>query len=70
MEVEYIDWLQEDFKSDPWITYRFRKFTANPKRTPWKHQRKLKRQHQVNYLTNWMIGSFIAWPVAAMIGRR
>ena len=42
-EVEYIDWLQEDFKSDPWITYRFRKYTANPKRIPWKNTRQLKR---------------------------
>jgi hypothetical protein len=45
MEVEYIDWLQEDLKSDPWVTYRFRKFTANPKRVPWKNTRYIKRQY-------------------------
>ena len=37
MEVEYIDWLREDFKSDPWVTLRFRKFMAGPKRIPWKN---------------------------------
>jgi hypothetical protein len=42
-ENKYIDWLQEDFKSDPWVTYRFRKFTANPKRIPWKNARRIKR---------------------------
>lgn len=43
MENEYMDWLQDDFKSDPWVTYRFRKYTANPKRIPWKNQRRIKR---------------------------
>ena len=44
MENEYMDWLQEDFKQDPWVTYRFRKYTANPKRIPWKNTRQIKRQ--------------------------
>lgn len=39
MEVEYIDWLQNDLKSDPWLTHRFRKYTCNPKRIPWKNTR-------------------------------
>lgn len=69
MEVEYINWLQEDFKSDPWVTYRFRKYTANPKRIPWKNTRRIKRQSQFTFMTNWTICSFIAWPFAAMLGR-
>ena len=69
MENEYMDWLQEDFKSDPWITYRFRKYTANPKRVPWKNQRRLKRQQQFTFAINWAVGSVLAWPLAALIGR-
>ena len=69
METEYMDFLQADMKSDPWVTYRFRKYTANPKRIPWKNQRKLKRQYQFTFATNWAIGSILAWPVAAMFGR-
>ena len=69
MEVEYIDWLQEDFKSDPWLTPRFRKFTANPKRTPWKNQRRMKRTYQYTFTVNWILGSAITWPIAAYIGR-
>lgn len=68
-EVEYIDWLQEDFKSDPWLTYRFRKYTANPKRIPWKNTRQIKRQHQYTFGINWLIGSLLSWPLAAMVGR-
>jgi len=69
MEVDYIDWLREDFKSDPWVTFRFRKFTANPKRIPWKNQRRLKRQHQFTFCVNWAVGAALFWPFAAMIGR-
>lgn len=70
MEVEYIDWLQKDFQSDPWVTYRFRKFTANPKRIPWKNTRNLKRQYTFTFCVNWVVASFAVWPVAAAIGRR
>ena len=69
MEVEYIDWLKEDMKSDPWVTFRFRKYMASPKRIPWKNQRQLKHQHQWTFIINWMIGSALFWPVATMIGR-
>jgi hypothetical protein len=68
-EVEYIDWLQEDFKSDPWLTYRFRKYMAGPKRIPWKNMRELKRQYQYNYFLTWMAGAALTWPVATLIGR-
>ena len=44
-ENEYMQFLAEDFRSDPWLTFRFRKYTANPKRIPWKHSRQLKRQY-------------------------
>lgn len=69
-EIEYIDWLQEDFKSDPWVTYRFRKYTANPKRIPWKNQRRIKRQYQYTFAVNWLVGSALSWPLAAYIGRQ
>ena len=38
-EDDYVDWFAADFRSDPWLTYRFRKYTANPKRIPWKNNR-------------------------------
>ena len=68
-QIEYIDWLQDDLRSDPWITHRFRKYTAGPKRIPWKNQRQLKRQYQFTFMCNWIMGSALAWPIAAMIGR-
>ena len=35
---EYMDWLAADIRSDPWITLRFKKYMANPKRVPWKNK--------------------------------
>jgi len=52
------------------VTYRFRKFTANPKRIPWKNTRNLKRQYTFTFCVNWVVASFAVWPVAAAIGRR
>lgn len=56
--------------SDPWITYRFRKYTAGPKRWPWKNQREVKRQYQYTFLANAMLGAFLTAPVAVWVGRR
>ena len=69
MEREYMDWLQADFKSDPWITHRFRKYTANPKRIPWKNYRELRRQYQYNFAFTWVVGSIATWPIAVYIGK-
>jgi hypothetical protein len=41
MENEYMDFLEESFRSDPWIHFRFRKFMAGPKRIPWKNAREI-----------------------------
>lgn len=69
MEDDYVDWLQNDLKSDPWVTYRFRKYTANPKRIPWKNMRELKRQYQYNFVVTWIGGAILTWPIAAWIGK-
>lgn len=69
MENEYIDFLQEDFKSDPWLTFRFRKYTANPKRIPWKKSIELKREYQREFLLTWIIGAAVSLPIASMVGK-
>jgi len=43
---------------------------AGPKRIPWKNTRHIKRQYQFKFCVNWLLGSFLTWPIAAMIGRR
>lgn len=70
MENEYMDFLQDDLMSDPWVTYRFRKHMASPKRIPWKNQYKIKKQYQSMFLMNWIIGGALFWPAACIIGRR
>ena len=57
-------------KSDPWVTYRFRKYTASPKRIPWKNQREIKWQHYHTFAIHWALGATLFWPVATVIGRK
>lgn len=65
-----MDFLAEDMRSDPWVTYRFHKYMAGPKRIPWKNHRAIHRQYQTTFATHWLLGSVIAWPIASIIGRR
>jgi hypothetical protein len=54
---------------DPWITYRFRKYMAGPKRWPWKNSREQHRQYQYTFFVNGCIGALLTWPVAIWVAR-
>jgi hypothetical protein len=69
-ENEYMEFLAADLRSDPWITYRFRKYMAGPKRIPWKNSREIIKDHKRIFLLNWITGAVLFWPIACMIGRR
>lgn len=40
-----MDFLANDLRSDPWLTYRFRKYMAGPKRIPWKNSYEIKKDY-------------------------
>ena len=69
-EIAYIDWLAEDLRSDPWLTHRFRKYTAGPKRVPWKNYREISWQHKTRTAVAWLFGSAMLWPISIAVGRR
>ena len=56
--------------SDPWITHRFRKYTAGPKRWPWKNHREIHRQHTYTFIIHAGLGAIAAVPLAVYVGRR
>lgn len=62
--------MESDFRSDPWVTLRFRKYMAGPKRWAWKNQREIKNQYQFTFWTNTLIGAFLAAPLGIWMGRR
>jgi len=68
--LNFLQRLENQFWNDPWITHRFRKFTAGPKRWPWKNQREIKRQYQFTWVVNFGIGAFLSWPLAVWVGRQ
>jgi hypothetical protein len=70
MELDYLHFLQESFKSDPWFTYRFRKYMAGPKRIGWKNYRELKIRKRRDFYYYALIGAVAFYPVACVFGRR
>lgn len=70
ISLSFVFRLRKEFESDPWITYRFRKYMAGPKRWPWKNQREIKRSYQFTFLTNAALGFILTWPLGVIIGRR
>lgn len=69
MELEYLDFLQESFKSDPWVTYRFRKYMAGPKRIPWTNYREQRSNYSNQFWTTVAISGLAFYPIACAIGR-
>jgi hypothetical protein len=65
-----MDFLEESFRSDPWLTFRFRKYMAGPKRIPWKNQRETVIAYRWQFCLHWFMGGAIFWPFAVLIGRR
>lgn len=61
--------LENEFWNTPWITHRFRKYMANPKRWPWQHQREMKRQYQFTFGVHFGIGALLSWPFAVKVAR-
>lgn len=65
-----MDFLAADLRSDPWLTVRFRKYMAGPKRIPWKNNYEIKKEYKYLFAYQWAFGSLLFWPVACVIGRR
>lgn len=70
MENEYMDFLAEDMRKDPWIHWRYHKYMAGPKRIPWRNSYEIKNDFKREWWTNFVIGGMLFWPFACAIGRR
>ena len=68
-ELEYLDWLEDQFWHDSWITLRLHKMMAGPKRWPWKNYREIKNQYQITFMINGIFGGLLTWPLAVWMGR-
>jgi hypothetical protein len=68
--VKSIFRLENEFRSDPWVTHRFRKYMAGPKRWPWKNVREMKNTYQGQFGTNFLIGFLLMWPVSVFLANR
>lgn len=70
MELDYMQELEGEFRSDRWLHSRFRKLQAGPFRRPYKQTRALKQKHRREYCINFLFGAVVISPLAILIGRR
>lgn len=68
-ELDYLNWLEEDFRKDKWLHTRFRKLQAGPLRRPYKDTRELQTQQRFHNGTNFLIGAILISPLAIFLGR-
>ena len=40
-ELDYMEWLGNDLRDDPWISFRKQKYAASPKRVPFANRTRL-----------------------------
>ena len=40
-ELDYMEWLKNDLRSDPWVAFRKQKLAASPKRVPFANRTRL-----------------------------
>lgn len=69
-ELDYLEELEKDFRSDPWLHNRFRKLQAGPFRIPYKKTRELVEQQRMVKLLNFLLGAILVSPLAIGVGRR
>lgn len=62
--------MQDDIRSDPWISIRTKKYMSGPKRYPFKNYAELRTQYRKEFSTWFLIGAGLTWPIAILIGRR
>jgi len=69
-ELEYMQWLQDDIRADPWVGQHFKKLMAGPKRVPYKNNTELSKQYRVQYMFYFATGALICWPLAMWVGNK
>ena len=62
--------LKNEWKSDPIITTKAKKYMNGPKRHAWKNLHYLKGQYRREYYSWFLIGAVMTWPLAIIVGRR
>ena len=65
-----MEFLRKSLNSNPWVTWRFRKYTASPIRIPWSNYREQVWDYNYRFMATALVAGFFFYPVACMIGRR
>ena len=69
-ELKYLKELEDDFRSDRWLNFRYRKLQAGPLRKPYKRAKELKKIQYLDYMSIYAVGALLFVPLGIVIGRR
>lgn len=65
-----MEWLAEDLRAEPWLTFRKHKYMAHPRRHGWGNRTDILNKYRRDFLANMLFGAVCLWPMAALAGRR
>ena len=69
-ELEYMDWLEKEFRNDKWFTPKYKRYMASPKRWPWKNHAQNANQYRFTFTMHTILGGLLTWPFAVWVARR
>ena len=70
-EIEYMNFLEQSIKTDPWITLRPKKHMANPWRLHWKKLFEQRREYYKTFALNFSLTITLCYPlIFYLAGRR
>lgn len=69
-ELEYMKFLEESIRTDPWISIRFKKYMASPWRLYYKKKIEQRNEYYKTFLINFFISSIISWPLIIYLSRK
>lgn len=62
-ELNYLNFLEASFNSDPWLTIHPRKYMANPHRLAYKNRMSYRKEYYKTFLKNFLATVIITTPL-------
>lgn len=69
-ELDYMNWLEEDFTTDSWTDIKWKAAGAGPMRVQYKRLKQHKQSYDLNFYLNWFVGGAFFAPLGIYLGRK
>lgn len=69
-ELEYMKFLEESIRTDPWISLRYKKYMASPWRLYYKKKIEQRNEYYKTFLINFLISTTLSWPIIIYLSKK